>query len=112
MAEKKIVLLGAGGVGKSAFTIQFIQGKFISYYDPTIEDSYQKLIFLGDIGYAVEIIDTAGTVNIFFDIYIACYPDLTSIHRASSSICQTIASDKAKDSFLFTVSSRKRRSRP
>ena len=37
----KIVNLGDGGVGKSAITIQFIQGHFIDEYDPTIEDSYR-----------------------------------------------------------------------
>jgi hypothetical protein len=34
------VVLGAGGVGKSALTVQFVQGMFIEEYDPTIEASY------------------------------------------------------------------------
>lgn len=34
----KVVLLGEGGVGKSAVTIQFIQHHFITEYDPTIEN--------------------------------------------------------------------------
>lgn len=38
------VVVGAGGVGKSAMTIQFIQSHFISEYDPTIEDSYRKQV--------------------------------------------------------------------
>lgn len=33
----KIVIVGGGGVGKSAITIQFIQGLFVEDYDPTIE---------------------------------------------------------------------------
>lgn len=40
----KIVVVGAGGVGKSCFTVQFIQGIFLESYDPTIEDSYRKMI--------------------------------------------------------------------
>ena len=40
--EYKIVILGGGGVGKSASCIQFIQNHFIDEYDPTIEDSYRK----------------------------------------------------------------------
>jgi hypothetical protein len=42
--EYKVVLMGAGGVGKSAICIQFIQNHFIDEYDPTIEDSYRKQV--------------------------------------------------------------------
>jgi len=42
--DSKLVTLGSGGVGKSALTIQFIQGHFLEEYDPTIEDSYRKQI--------------------------------------------------------------------
>ncbi|ELK28580.1 Ras-related protein R-Ras, partial [Myotis davidii] len=38
-----LVVVGGGGVGKSALTIQFIQSYFVSDYDPTIEDSYTKI---------------------------------------------------------------------
>jgi GTPase KRas protein len=37
--EYKLVVVGGGGVGKSALTIQFIQSHFVDEYDPTIEDS-------------------------------------------------------------------------
>ncbi|MPC87744.1 Ras-related protein M-Ras [Portunus trituberculatus] len=36
----KLVVVGDGGVGKSALTIQFFQRLFVTDYDPTIEDSY------------------------------------------------------------------------
>jgi len=42
MTEYKLVVVGGGGVGKSALTIQFIQSHFVDEYDPTIEDSYFK----------------------------------------------------------------------
>ncbi|KXJ15379.1 GTPase KRas [Exaiptasia diaphana] len=36
MTEYKLVVVGAGGVGKSALTIQLIQNHFVDEYDPTI----------------------------------------------------------------------------
>ncbi|KAB0395186.1 hypothetical protein E2I00_000596 [Balaenoptera physalus] len=38
MTEYKLVVVGAGGVGKSALTIQLIQNHFVDEYDPTIEE--------------------------------------------------------------------------
>jgi len=35
--EYKLVVIGGGGVGKSALTIQFIQGHFVDEYNLTIE---------------------------------------------------------------------------
>ena len=46
MTEYKLVIVGGGGVGKSALTIQLIQNHFIDEYDPTIEDSYRKQVRL------------------------------------------------------------------
>jgi GTPase KRas protein len=34
--EYKIVVLGAGGVGKSALTIRLVTDNFLEEYDPTI----------------------------------------------------------------------------
>lgn len=42
--EYKIVMLGTGGVGKSSITLRFTQDTFMDDYDPTIEDSYRKMI--------------------------------------------------------------------
>merc|ERR1711939_965862 len=43
LREYKLVVVGGGGVGKSALTIQFIQSHFVDEYDPTIEDSSATL---------------------------------------------------------------------
>ncbi|KAF7899718.1 hypothetical protein EAF00_004054 [Botryotinia globosa] len=56
-----IVVLGAGGVGKSCLTAQFVQNIWIESYDPTIEDSYRKVIEVDGRQCMLEILDTAGT---------------------------------------------------
>mmetsp|Transcript_116384 Transcript_116384/g.163614 ORF Transcript_116384/g.163614 Transcript_116384/m.163614 type:complete len:202 (+) Transcript_116384:106-711(+) len=60
MSEFQIVLLGEGGVGKSALTIQFVQSHFIDEYDPTIEESYRKQVSIDDEVALLDILDTAG----------------------------------------------------
>lgn len=54
-------VLGSGGVGKSALTVQFVQGIFVEKYDPTIEDSYRKQVEVDGQQCMLEILDTAGT---------------------------------------------------
>merc|ERR1712061_937800 len=61
MREYKLVVLGSGGVGKSALTVQFVQGIFVERYDPTIEDSYRKQVEIDSQHCMLEILDTAGT---------------------------------------------------
>uniref|UniRef100_A0A8C7RGP4 Ras-related protein Rap-1b n=1 Tax=Oncorhynchus mykiss TaxID=8022 RepID=A0A8C7RGP4_ONCMY len=61
MREYKLVVLGSGGVGKSALTVQFVQGIFVEKYDPTIEDSYRKVLEVDGQQCMLEILDTAGT---------------------------------------------------
>jgi len=56
----KLVVVGGGGVGKSALTIQFIQSYFVTDYDPTIEDSYQKQCVIDGTVAKLDILDTAG----------------------------------------------------
>ncbi|XP_035662216.1 ras-related protein R-Ras2-like [Branchiostoma floridae] len=56
----KLVVVGGGGVGKSALTIQFIQSYFVTDYDPTIEDSYTKQCVIDDEVARLDILDTAG----------------------------------------------------
>ncbi|KAI9249405.1 ras related protein 1b [Phascolomyces articulosus] len=61
MREYKLVVLGSGGVGKSALTVQFVQSIFVEKYDPTIEDSYRKQVEVDGQQCMLEILDTAGT---------------------------------------------------
>ncbi|OUM51246.1 hypothetical protein BVG19_g336 [[Candida] boidinii] len=63
MRDYKLVVLGAGGVGKSCLTVQFVQGIYIESYDPTIEDSYSKEIEVDGRACNLEILDTAGVAQ-------------------------------------------------
>lgn len=56
----KIVVLGSGGVGKSALTLRLISNEFGTEYDPTIEDSYRKQVVIDGQPALLDILDTAG----------------------------------------------------
>jgi len=58
--EYKLVVLGGGGVGKSALTIRLVTDNFLDEYDPTIEDSYRKQVMIDDEAALLDILDTAG----------------------------------------------------
>eukprot|EP01084_Bolivina_argentea_P318815 552988_1 len=58
--EVKIVVLGGGGVGKSALTIRLVTDNFLEDYDPTIEDSYCKQVNIDGKPAMLDILDTAG----------------------------------------------------
>ncbi|RWS13290.1 hypothetical protein B4U79_02467, partial [Dinothrombium tinctorium] len=58
----KVVVMGAGGVGKTSLVVQFMEGVFTTQYRPTVEDYYRHTIQLPDnTVHTVEILDTAGT---------------------------------------------------
>ncbi|KAI1379765.1 ras-domain-containing protein [Hypoxylon crocopeplum] len=59
--EFHVVVLGAGGVGKSCLTAQFVHNEWIESYDPTIEDSYRTQVSVDGRQVILEILDTAGT---------------------------------------------------
>lgn len=71
----KVIVVGPGGVGKSALTLRFMYGDFVEEYgilcggghfgtnwlkDPTSADSYRKQIQLDGNDMQLDILDTAG----------------------------------------------------
>lgn len=54
------MILGSGGVGKSALVFRLLTDNFVEDYDPTIQDSYRKVISVDDESCMVEMLDTAG----------------------------------------------------
>lgn len=41
--DYRVVVLGAGGVGKSSLVLRFVQGTFRESYIPTVEDTYRQV---------------------------------------------------------------------
>jgi len=60
MTSYRLVVVGDGGVGKSALSIRFVQGNFVHHYDPTIEANYRKQVTVGEDSVLLDILDTAG----------------------------------------------------
>jgi len=59
--EHRIMLCGAGGIGaKSALVIQFLNHQFVTKYDPTIEDTYEKQVMLDSVPVDCVFLDVAG----------------------------------------------------
>lgn len=56
----RLVLVGSGGVGKSAFAVRFLEGRFLENYNPTIEDSHTKEFTVDGETHSLELLDTAG----------------------------------------------------
>lgn len=56
----RIAIMGDGGVGKSALTIQFVHYHFVEQYDATIEDSYRKQAVVDGHPTLFDLLDTAG----------------------------------------------------
>lgn len=56
----KVIMVGTGGVGKSALTLQFMYDEFVEEYEPTKADSYRKKVALDGEECSIDILDTAG----------------------------------------------------
>jgi len=60
LAPYKVVVFGAGGVGKSSIVLRFTTDTFTSEYLPTIEDCYRKNFMVDKQTAFLDILDTAG----------------------------------------------------
>jgi len=62
LREYKLVVVGDGGVGKTALTIQFILSHFVNEYEPTIDEAYRKQVVIDDEIALLDVLDseTAG----------------------------------------------------
>jgi len=58
--QRRIAVLGFRSVGKSSLTIQFVEGQFVDSYEPTIENTFTKIMKVKGEEYQVTLVDTAG----------------------------------------------------
>lgn len=59
-ATIKVSILGTPGIGKSALALRYSKSDFLSYYEPTIEEEFEKRVMVQGIEIDVSILDTAG----------------------------------------------------
>jgi len=58
--QRKVAIMGYRSVGKSSLAIQFVQGQFVDYYEPTIENTFNKTVNIKGSQYELLLVDTAG----------------------------------------------------
>jgi len=59
--DYRVVVFGAGGVGKSSLVLRFIKGTFRDTYIPTVEDTYRQVISCDKSVCTLQITDTTGS---------------------------------------------------
>ena len=60
MSEISVGFFGPAKVGKSALIIRLVNGSFVDFYDPTIEDAYRIARAIDGVQCVFSILDTAG----------------------------------------------------
>lgn len=59
----RVVITGDSGVGKTSICDQFIQGIFVTDYDPANEDSFRKVVEVDNERYIVELLDVTVSLD-------------------------------------------------
>ncbi|MBN3294498.1 CRGN protein, partial [Polypterus senegalus] len=75
--------------GKSSLTIQFVEGQFVDSYDPTIENTFTKMITVNGQEYHLQLVDTAGQ-----DEY-SIFPQTYSIDINGYILVYSVTSNKS-----------------
>lgn len=81
--------LHAVDAGKSSLTIQFVEGQFVDSYDPTIENTFTKMITINGQEYHLQLVDTAGQ-----DEY-SIFPQTYSIDINGYILVYSVTSNKS-----------------
>eukprot|EP01083_Nonionella_stella_P079323 217572_1 len=99
-AEYNITVFGSPGVNESALTLQYVYGRNANQlYDPTIEDSYRKLVVIDGHVCLLDILDTSGQEE---------YAAMRSQFITEAQIYIIVYSITNRDSFEEAISLRDR----
>ncbi|NXC00952.1 REBL1 GTPase, partial [Orthonyx spaldingii] len=60
LRHRKVLILGYRAVGKTSLAHQFVEGKFVECYEPTVESTYSKVVVVGKDEFQLQLVDTAG----------------------------------------------------
>ncbi|KAM4755039.1 GTPase RhebL1 isoform 2-T2 [Cyanocitta cristata] len=60
LRHRKVLILGYRAVGKTSLAHQFVEGKFVECYEPTVESTYNKMVVVGKDEFQLQLVDTAG----------------------------------------------------
>ncbi|XP_064397002.1 GTP-binding protein Rheb-like [Halichondria panicea] len=63
--QRKIAVMGFMAVGKSSLVIQFVENQFVDSYEPTIENTFEKVVHYRGQEYLTQLVDTAGQDEYF-----------------------------------------------
>ncbi|NXU69578.1 RASLC protein, partial [Horornis vulcanius] len=63
LPECNVAILGCRGAGKSALTVKFLTKRFISEYDPNLEDTYSSEELVDQQPVLLKVMDTADQVR-------------------------------------------------
>ncbi|CUG06166.1 ras-related GTP-binding protein, putative [Bodo saltans] len=108
------VMLGSGGVGKSALSIQYVQGVFVDVYDPTIMDSLLRMDTIEGRNITMTVVDTAGQDD-YIDqttpyirmadvcVFVYSVTDATSIVHVSTMFDHALKARQGKGPMPFLV---------
>lgn len=104
LREYKLVVVGGGGVGKSALTIQFIQSHFVDEYDPTIEGAHS--LSLTPIAHRLDSsLTPKANITSRASVQTRTANNALSTKRSPCSTCSTLQAKKSTRASLALVSS-------
>lgn len=96
-ALHKVIMVGSGGVGKSALTLQFMYDEFVEDYEPTKADSYRKKVSVRKqqmTAMAKEIFQLNAPTSCVCSIRCACFLPLFRFHGNPSAMLQKFSFSK------------------
>ncbi|KAL6059989.1 Ras GTPase [Balamuthia mandrillaris] len=56
----KVVMVGPGGCGRNAFVVRYVNGSFITKYDPVISDEYMTTAVVDGVEVILDLVVTGG----------------------------------------------------